>query len=118
MGRGTGFSEGNGTVASLGSGTETGSGVTTSGKDVSSIAGSGTGSTSTETGGTYAVSTSLAEAPLLAKLVIGVTCPATSNAACTSDASDNNASLFAAGLDIKDSTPFRYFVASPSPPVC
>ena len=89
--------------------TGSGSGVTLGvGADIGSLA----------TGATYAVSISLADALPLARLETGVTWPATSKLALISDANESNASLFAAGFDSNDSTPFRYFVASPSPPVC
>ena len=93
-----------------GAGTEAGSGLETGCSIISSA--------STGVGGTYAVSTCFASAVLDAKLAIGVTWPATSNAARISDDRESNASLFAAGFSIKDSTPLRYFVASPAPPVC
>ena len=120
-GSGTGTSLVTGTVSCwVGSGTDTGSGSGTITGSVSIACGftSGLVSTTLGVGGTYAASTSLAIASPLDKLAIGVTWPATSNAACTSLASESKASLFAAGFDIKDSTPLRYFVASPSPPVC
>ena len=82
------------------------------------ISGSGADIGSLVTGATYAVSISAADALPLARLETGVTWPATSKLALISDASESSASLFAAGFDSKDSMPFRYFVASPSPPVC
>ena len=67
--------------------------------------------------GTSAASTADAFASPLAKLEIGVTCPATSKDSSNSLANCNNPSLFAAGLLINDSIPTRYLVASPLPPV-
>ena len=73
----------------------------TVGSDLASI-----GSCATS-GVEYDASTSAADALLLARLEIGVTCPATSNAALNSEARDTKPSLFAAGLAIRDSTPLR-----------